>query len=320
MNIKKFFVYELFHSFMPIYAVSALLFQSNGISLLQISILLAINTVPCITLEIPSGIIADRWSRKNLLVIASFLKALGFMCWLVSNQFVMYAVGYLCWGISSAFCSGSKEALLYDSMKCENKEDKFCQVYGISTFITRMSGAFACAIGGYSSSVFGMVCPLIISIICCIISGIVALSFEEVNLYRNQRGKKIVSTNFLYLDELHFFNKRRSIATVILLAVFILCTPGVLEEYDQLIISNLGFSLSAVGLWTAFSGVFEGIAGITAIIQQLWSLIFYAIYYFIMAICGVLTEEYMQQKIEEEGRSTVHSIVSLLLNLFGMIS
>ena len=111
MNIKRIYLYELFHSFMPIYAVSALLFQSNGIDVFQISLLLAINTIPCIVLEIPSGILADRWSRKNLLVIASLLKALGFTCWLISSHFFMYAIGYICWGISSAFCSGTKEAL-----------------------------------------------------------------------------------------------------------------------------------------------------------------------------------------------------------------
>lgn len=355
MKIKRYYLYELFYSFMPIYAVSALLFQSNGISILQLSILLAINTVPCILLEIPSGILADRWSRKNLLVIASFLKALGFICWLVPNQFVMYAVGYICWGISSAFCSGSKEALLYDSLKCENKEDQFEQVYGTGNFIAKISGVFACAIGGYFSSIFGMTCPLIISIFSCVISGIFALSLKEVNLYRSQKSKKVGKAGLLCLDELRFFYRRRNVAIVMLLAVFILCSSGVLEEYDQLIITDLGLSLSAVGLWAAFSGVFEGIGnllahtikrffneqlhikrtimiisfigvsgaiclGITAIVQQLWALIIYAVYYFLMAVCGVLAEEYMQQKIEEEGRSTVHSIVSLLLNLFGMIS
>lgn len=355
MNIKRYYLYEFFHSFMPIYAVTALFFQSKGISLSQISLLLAINTIPCISLEIPSGIIADRWSRKSLLVIAGLLKTLGFMFWLISNQFVMYAAGYICWGISSAFCSGSKEALLYDSLKYENTEEQFDVIYGRSNFIAKMSGVFACLISGYLSSRIDMEGPLMISIFCSLISTIFAVSLKEVNLYKSQRRKKESKIRFLCLDELHFFIKRPRVTIIVLLAVFITCTYGVLEEYDQLIVSDLGLSLSAIGLWGALTCVFEGIGNLlaasikkgikkklhikrtsmiiafigvlgaicialTAIIQTLWALIFFAIYYFLMAVCGVLTEEYIQQKIEEEGRSTVHSIISLFMNLFGMIA
>lgn len=355
MNIKIFYLYELFHSFMPIYAVSALLFKNNGITVSQLSILLAINTIPCIVLEIPSGIIADRWSRKNLLVISSLLKALGFFCWLISDGFVMYAIGYICWGISSAFCSGTKEAILYDSLKDSDKENQFAHIYGRANFIAKMSSVLACAISGFLSANFGMACPLILSILCSVISAICALSLKEVNLYRNQRSNNGLKMQFSCREELLFFKKRFRVAIVMLFAIFIICTAGVLEEYDQLIISDLGLSLSFVGLWAAFCGVFEGIGsllaskinkllrqrlhikrtsmliafmgvsgaiclGITAIIQQLWVLILYALYYFFMSVCGVLTEEYLQRKIEEEGRSTVHSIISFLMNLMGMIA
>ena len=59
--------------------------------------------------------------------------------------------------------------------------------------------------------------------------------------------------------------------------------------------------------------------GVSAYVHQSWSICLYAGYYFLIAICKIMTEDYLQQRIEGEGRSTIHSIVSLALNLFGFL-
>ena len=55
------------------------------------------------------------------------------------------------------------------------------------------------------------------------------------------------------------------------------------------------------------------------IFKTLGVMILYGLYYLIMAAGDVLHEDYIQRKIEEEGRSTVHSLISLSQNLYGMI-
>jgi uncharacterized membrane protein len=44
----------------------------------------------------------------------------------------------------------------------------------------------------------------------------------------------------------------------------------------------------------------------------------YWFFYFLLAAASILQEAYVQQQVEQQGRSTVHSIISLLYNLFGM--
>jgi hypothetical protein len=44
----------------------------------------------------------------------------------------------------------------------------------------------------------------------------------------------------------------------------------------------------------------------------------YGLFYLIMASARVLHEDFIQQQIEEQGRSTVHSLISLMENLYGM--
>ncbi len=44
----------------------------------------------------------------------------------------------------------------------------------------------------------------------------------------------------------------------------------------------------------------------------------YGIFYLVMASARILHEDYVQQKIEEQGRSTVHSLISLAENVYGV--
>ncbi len=138
------------------------------------------------------------------------------------------------------------------------------------------------------------------------------------------------------------------------MAILVVGTAGVIDEYDQLIAKGFGLSVGTVGLWVSFRSLVAALGslvapylrnavdqvlgikkninsigcicivgaiflGLSGSIKQLWAMIFYGIFFFLMAACEVLQEDYVQQRIEEEGRSTVHSMISLMYNLFGMV-
>lgn len=105
---------------MPIYPVYILMFKANGLSLTQISFLLAIWFLSVVSLEIPTGVLADHWSKKTMLIIGGLYKAIGYISWFFSESFALFALGFILWGISESFCSGSEEALLYDNLKIKN--------------------------------------------------------------------------------------------------------------------------------------------------------------------------------------------------------
>lgn len=349
---KKYYVYQFLCSFMPIYPLYTLLFESKGFSIAQISLLFSIWTIPCIVLEIPSGVIADWWSRKNMLVLGSIFQALGFLCWLFSNEFEMYAIGFVFWGISGACCSGSKEALLYDTLKEHGSEAEFEKIYGRGEFISCMASVIACFLGGILAKWIGIEIALLISVLSAAISIFVACGFEEKKIFHGTKEKKRLFQEMG--RDLKFFHHRNGILFVMILYLVIVGTCGVLDEYDQLIVSDLGFSFVFIGLWASIRKIFEGVGSfITPIVEQLlqkichihskfgkiavigtvsallligvaqihktWTIVFYAGYYFMIAICAIMTEDMLQQQIEEEGRSTIHSVVSLMMNLFGLL-
>jgi len=163
-STRLFCILSFIGELVPIYPVYVLLFQSNGLSLGQISLLLAIWGIPVVLFEVPSGILADNWSRKRMLTLGYLLKASCYILWFFSKGFALYALGFILWGISSAFCSGAFEGLLFDTLKKSGREGEFDRIYGRTLFFAGTGQAVSMFTGGFLSSLLGMYNVILISL------------------------------------------------------------------------------------------------------------------------------------------------------------
>lgn len=353
MNIKKFYFYKFFEELMPIYPLYLLLFESKHLTVSQISLLLIIWSLPVIILEIPSGIVADRWSRKNLLVLGSMFKVLCFLTWLFSNSFLPFAIGFVFWGISSAFCSGTEEALIFDSLKANNNEQNFENVLSRGRFLSGLSYTLSSIAGGFIATYWGMSLTLLFSIFAGFICTCLSFAFKEVNFYKdtklhiNSRGHETL------VQAIRFFFQNKQLLLFALLSTLVIGTAGILDEYDQLIAKEYGLSMVSIGIWSSCRSLLVSLGsilapfvkkvivkilhvrtpiyvvsiicliasiflGLSGLINHILIMLFYGLYFLLMSSGGIIQEDYFQQQIEDEGRSTVHSIVSLVYNLYGM--
>lgn len=355
MNVKLYYIYSFLKNLVPVYPVYLILFQSRGLTFSEISLLLAVWSVPAVLLEMPTGILADRWSRKNMIVIGTFLHAACYIFWYFSEGFLLFALGFVLWGVGGAFCSGSVEALLYDSLKHMGREDGFDRVYGRGSFFSSISVAVSCLAGGFIAMTFSMEAVLVLSILFLLICTILAAGFKEVNYFRvNYRRNKETGAKDTYkilYDAFRFLIGSRGLLTVALLLVLVIGTADMLDEYDQLIAKGYGFNMGLVGVWGGLRHMLEGVGsrtahtfksltlkiGIRDRFFRIWticlaaalalgisgltgSILFmplYGLFYLAMASARILQEDYIQQKIQEQGRSTVHSIISLVQNIYG---
>lgn len=101
---------------LPIYPLYALLFLDSGLSIGQISLLFAIWSGVSVVAEVPTGALADRYSRRAALVAHGMLQAAGYALWILVPGFAGFAVGFVLWGLGGTLASGTFEALLYDSL------------------------------------------------------------------------------------------------------------------------------------------------------------------------------------------------------------
>jgi MFS family permease len=114
----------------PLYPFYALLFADTGLDDGQISVLLALWSATAVLAEVPSGALADRWSRRGALVLAGALQAVGYLLWIVFPTFPGFAVGLVVWGVGGALVSGAFEALLHDGLTAAGAGQQFGRVYG----------------------------------------------------------------------------------------------------------------------------------------------------------------------------------------------
>lgn len=354
MTPIRYYIYRFFCHLVPVYPVYLILFSEKGLSLSQISLLLMIWSVPLVLLEIPTGVIADLWSRKNLVLIGTVLHGACFAVWIFADGFFLYAVGFILWGVSEAMISGSLEALLFDSLKAQGAEDRFDIVYSRGETIARISLAIAMFSGGFITQFLGYVVVLSVSVFSLVVAVVCLIPVEEVNPDRKDRNEEEsfgVHGFSVLKKSLLFLVRSKMIFLPVLLLILVFGMYGILDEYDQEVASHYMPGVLLIGFWGTARFILEAVGSflapyvkrltgkkdhpvvpvitvcvfaatsllLFAFFRSPLAVVLYAFYFMAMASMEVLMEDYIQQKIEDAGRSTVHSVVSLLLNLYAVI-
>ncbi|MFI0369674.1 MFS transporter [Actinomadura sp. 1N219] len=134
----------------------ALLFADTGLSPAAISSLFVIWSVTTFTLEVPSGVWADVFSRRTLLVIAPLLAGTGFGLWSLFPSYPVFAAGFVLWGAGSALRSGTMQALVYEELERVGATGAYARLIGRSEAVSMLAVVAATALaapvlaaGGY---------------------------------------------------------------------------------------------------------------------------------------------------------------------------
>ena len=126
-----------FTSYFGITSFWILFFIQNGLSLLQIGLLESIFHGTSLLCEIPSGMLADRFSYKTNLYLARLASIVSSILILLGQgNFWIYALAMMISAWSYNFDSGTSTAFLYDSAVEAGQKDRYLQ---ISSFLSGMA-------------------------------------------------------------------------------------------------------------------------------------------------------------------------------------
>jgi predicted MFS family arabinose efflux permease len=126
------------------------LFETDiGFDAASIGVLAAVYAAVVPLLEVPSGVLADRWSRRNVLVLAVVALAVSALIGGLSTNVATYSASALFLGVFFALQSGTTESMVYDSLLEETgSSDAFERTIGTVRVIESVALVSSALAGG----------------------------------------------------------------------------------------------------------------------------------------------------------------------------
>ncbi|MGZ4547823.1 MAG: MFS transporter [Blastococcus sp.] len=315
---------------MPYYPLYALLFLGSGLSDGAISGLFALWSITGFVAEVPTGALADRWSRRGALVLAGVLQAAAFALWTAFPVPASFAAGLVVWGVAGALMSGAAEALVYDGLAGIGAAGSYLRVRGrmsAAELLVQLPTALAAtalfALGGF---------PLVgwASVAFCLAAAALALRFPEAP--RVVTDDDAASLRSALADTL-----RRPPLLLAVLAVALIGGLDAVEEYFPVFAADRGVAVTAVPLAVlavslagaagaalaervgrlpdralpALLSVSAVALGIAVVLPGPGALAAAAVFYALYLAVLVVAEARLQDRIATARRATVTSVAAL---------
>jgi MFS family permease len=186
---------------LPLYVAAALqnfglwvpiekLFMSEiGFDAATVGVMAAAYAAVVPIIELPSGILADRWSRRGVLMVASVALALSALIGGLSHTVPMYIVGALALGVFFAMNTGTLEAVVYDTVLEETGGSaSFERRIGRVRLVESLALVTSALAGGWIAELTTTRLTYFITVPFAALSVLVLLWFKEPRLHKTEKA------------------------------------------------------------------------------------------------------------------------------------
>lgn len=231
-NVKKVALINFFASLYFYLPVLTIYYQSRGLNFVQINSLWGIITGTIFLSEVPTGVIADKIGRKVSVIIALVLQLLGEIFFLFAQNYLHFIFISVVAGLGFAFQSGCIQALIYDSLKQNHRQDQMKQATGtIGAFFQagHILGALASILIISQLSPFRIQIAIIFTIISVAIALLISFLLKEPKLTYEHTEKSPLR---LIANSLALISRNSSLKRIVLLGVFTTPFIGYLRNFQ----------------------------------------------------------------------------------------
>ncbi len=334
---------QRFHLYIHAYA---LLLLARGLTLAQIGLIESIVIGSIFLMEAPTGILADRVGRKWSIFFSTFFLMCAEFIFIFARSFEWYVFIALLTGTGFAFASGAIEALVYDSLPEEGREDAMKRVMGRLGFYAQIAFVIAPIIGGLiigEAHAEDFIPAIALTVAALFIGLIVCLTLREPPSHTSEKKPGSVE---LFRDGVSLLRHHKRLRRLAMLVVFtapftgaIVTTlgPPYLAQNDVSPFA-IGLALSVGSLLAAFTqryaykfeqwlGQARAIAVLillpgalywlfAAVVGPFATLFVVILIYGVNDMKGPLFSAYQNALIESKNRATVLSLISMFTSLF----
>lgn len=179
-NILFYYLTEFLNNllfFIPIYVA----FQNHYLTLTQMGLLASIRYILMFLMELPTGVFADLWGRRISCAIGATLDALGLFLIVLMPSNLWIIIGTLIRAVGQSAMSGANTALIYDTLKENNREEEYTTVAAREGIFTQIALITSTLLGGFIYSITPTL-PFLFSGLSIFISIFFYLNMKEPHL------------------------------------------------------------------------------------------------------------------------------------------
>jgi MFS family permease len=338
-NIARLYVIKISKWFNLVMPVVVLFYQDNGMGMHEIFILKSIYSLAIVSLELPSGWMADVWGRKKTLLLGAVLGSAGFLMYSFSYGFWAFVAAEIVLGAGHSFVSGADSAMLYESLKADKKSDRYVKHEGQITSAGNFAEAFAGIAAGFLAAI-SLRTPFYFQFVVATLAVPAALTLKEPLV---QATTHMHSIKRMALTIKNTLWKETDLRVAILLSAAtgtatltfawlvqpFFKTIGLPVEWFGILWTALNLS---VGVSSAFAFRFEGklnrrkevfliilflatgyfLSGLVIVRE---GLIFLFVFYLVRGLATVIFKNYINQYTPSEIRATILSVRNFIIRI-----
>lgn len=339
----RFFAHTIFYS-----SVIVLFEQQRGLNFTEIFLLEAILSACLWLFNIPTGIWADQFGERSLLIVGYGLEAVSGVIFAFAYSFWMFVVSAALYGIGLACIAGCESALVYRSLPEEATERLGTSAFALLNSASSMGLFFGLTMGSFMAA-YGPAFPVYISLLPATLGWLVTLPLRPVErqIAESTLDKQIGMGRLLHLAW-HEIRKRPKVVGLSFFDDAAFALINAIFWYNQPYFQRAGIPVIWFGLLTAgaqaigllatiitplarrhlstrfsllFACLIPGLAymGLSAARTPIFTIVLVAVVIAFPAWRQPIVHDELNKNIVGEARATTLSVLSLVGALTGMI-
>jgi MFS family permease len=250
-NVWKLYAIRFFYNLIPAYVIERLFWEERGMTIQMVVFTEIIFAVTIVLLEIPTGIMADKWGRKHMIVLSALLGCFEFLILVYATEFWHFALVVFLAAIGSSASSGAESALLYDSLASEGKAQSFEKYVGRMNALDISSIMIAALCGSFLAGRYGYSFNYWISFVSMLVSLCFTLMLVEPAGSKQEDEDDQIPIKVYMSASLRLFRENKGVLLVVLSGMVTGAAINFIDEFWQTYLDRLGIPVIYFGLFSA---------------------------------------------------------------------
>jgi len=334
------YIYTFLSTFILFYSCDTLYYLEKGITSSGYMLFVTIAYFVKVVLEIPSGILADKYSKKKILFLGNMFFLISTLLFIYSKHYILFVIAVIINAVNTSITTGITNSLLYENNK---KEEKFNKLIFKNSFFYNISYMMAMILGGLIGQHYGIINTYYLTLIPTILNFIIIMLIkEDIKNY----DKKYIVNKMVLKNAFYDIKKNPLIINTIITSSIIFSIIKIVEESHPDYSKSIGISIFEIGIYTALilvfciigsyigsklnqdkylkvlklTPVFCGICILLlGLLNSYLGIFFLLLFYIFSESFNNIMISIVHENISSKSRVTVESIISLTLCICGLI-